>query len=288
MADLGQGMTVFGETKESLSGVREAAMMDGANLLLDARRRQMPIEELPAELRPMTIAEAYAMQDMIAAAYGEVGGWKVGAPTAEAEPNFAPMPAAFVAASGAVLRGRRYRGLEAEVAFRLGSDLPVRSSGYARSEVLDAVASCHPAIEVLESGLVDPTKVGRLSMLGDLQMHGGFVYGPAIADWRSIDFGSERVTLALDGSIRADKTGSNTSGDLLRLLPYLANEGAARTGGLRAGQWVTTGSWTGNLQAIARSSVDVTFSSLGRVTVRFEPEQELQPGLPGASVRAFT
>ncbi len=287
MADLGQGRTAFGQAKEVVSGAREAVLMDAANLLMDARRTQRPMGELPAELRPASLAEAYVVQDTMAAAFGEIGGWKVGAPTAQAEPMFAPMPKAKVAPSGVLLRGMRYRGLEAEVAFLLGKDLPARSQAYTRDEVLGAVRSCHPAIEVLESGLMDPATADRMSMIGDLQMHGGFVYGAAVADWRSIDFRNEKVTLAVDGSVRVEKTGSNTSGDLLRLLPYLANEGAVRTGGLRSGQWITTGSWTGNIQAMARSSVDVDFGTLGRVSVRFEPEIDMEQGFPGETVRSL-
>ena len=100
-------------------------------------------------------------------------------------------------------------------------------------------------------------------------MHGGFVYGPAYADWRSLDFSKEHVLLSVDGVVRVERTGSNTSGDLLRLLPWLANEGAKRTGGLRKGQWITTGSWTGNTLATAGAAVDVTFSNVGPVSLRF-------------------
>lgn len=287
MAEFGQGRTAFGQAREQVSGAREAVLMEAANRLMDARRTRTPLEELPAELRPTSLHEAYVVQDTMATAYGDIGGWKVGAPTADAEPIFAPMPKALIAPSGAVLRGIRYRGLEAEVAFLLGRDLPARTEAYTRDEVLAAVASCHPAIEVLESGLIDPVTADRLSMIADLQMHGAFLYGPAIADWRSIDFAQEKVTLAVDGSVRVEKQGSNTSGDLLRLLPYLANEGAFRTGGLEAGQWITTGSWTGNIQAMPHSSVDVTFGTLGRMSVRFEPEQELEKGVPGKTVRSY-
>jgi 2-keto-4-pentenoate hydratase len=37
-----------------------------------------------------------------------------------------------------------------------------------------------------------------------------------------------------------------------------------------AGQWITTGSWTGNIQATAGASVDVRFSTAGRVELYFE------------------
>ena len=116
----------------------------------------------------------------------------------------------------------------------MGKDLPPREKAYSRDEVVAAIASCHPAIEVIESGLTDPMKAEKLSMIADLQMHGAFVYGAAVANWQSIDFSKEHVTLAVDGVVRVERTGSNTSGDLMRLLPWLANEGAARTGGLKA------------------------------------------------------
>jgi 2-keto-4-pentenoate hydratase len=255
-----------------ITGAREEQLIEAANLLLDARRTVEPMVDLPVELQPATLGEAYSVQDRVAEAFGEIGGWKIGAPTPEAAPMFGPMPRIWIRPSGAVLSAatHRYRGLEAEIAFLLGEDLPVRTTPYARDEVLRAIASCHPVIEELESGLVDPLAAVKLSMVGDLQMHGGLIYGPAYADWKNLDFTKETVTLAIDGVVRVARTGSNTSGDLLRLLPYLANEGSVRTGGLKAGQWITTGSWTGNLQTTAGATVDVRFARVGQVGLRFE------------------
>jgi len=254
-----------------MTGERERQLIEAADLLLDARRTGAPIEDLPGALQPRDLDEAYALQDRIAEAYGEIGGWKIGAPSAEATPVFAPMPLAWIAGDGAVVGGmRRFRGLEAEIAFLLGKDLPARATPYASEEIVSAIASCHPAIEVIESGLLDPLKAARLSMIGDLQMHGGFVYGAAVADWQKIDFKIEHVFIAVDGMVRVERTGSNTSGDLMRLLPWLANEGSKRTGGLKAGQWVTTGSWTGVTTADPGSAANVKFSAAGEVHLRFE------------------
>jgi 2-keto-4-pentenoate hydratase len=263
------------ENRMTMTGVRKDQLLEATNLLLDARRTATPIVDLPEELRPTTQAEAYWVQDRMAEAYEEVGGWKVGAANPEATPAFAPMPKAWIAASGAELtslpggRAWRYRGLEAEVAFLIGQDLPSRETPYTREEVLAAIASCHPAIEVLESALLDPEQATPLSKSADLQMHGGFIYGPAFADWRSIDFKTETVQLTVDGAVRVERVGSNTAGELLRLLPFLANEGAARTGGLKRGDWITTGSWTGNEQAVAGSSVRAEFGRLGVAALRF-------------------
>jgi 2-keto-4-pentenoate hydratase len=254
-----------------MTGDREKDLLAAANLLLDARRTGARIAALPENLRPTTPAEVDAIQDLVALAYGEIGGWKIGAGTPEATPSFAPMPAAWIAPSGSLLSGNcwSYHGLEAEIAFLVGENLPPRSTPYSREEVLAAMESCHPAIEVLETAFADPVDTSSLSTLADLRRHGGFVYGPAFTDWKTADFSKEHVMLAVDGSVRVERTGSNTSGDLLRLLPYLANEGATRTGGLRRGQWITTGSWTGNTFASAGSAVHVEFSTAGRVNLCF-------------------
>lgn len=256
-----------------MTGPREAQLIEATNMFLDARRTLTPFPDLPAVLRPVSDEEVTFVQDLIADALGEVGGWKVGAASLEATPGAAPMPRIWMGPTGSVLAGKthRLRGLEAEIAFLLADDLPARATPYSYDEVYAAVASCHPAIEVLESGLMNPIDPEvRVSKDADLQMHGGFIFGPAYEDWKSVDFSQERVSLVVDGVVRVTATGSNTSGNLLRLLPWLANEGAARTGGLRAGQWITTGSWTGNTMAMAGSTVDVHFSTMGVVGLRFE------------------
>ena len=246
--------------------------LDAANALLDARRTVTPIPDLPDALRPTTEAEAFAVQDELILAYGEIGGWKVGRPSPEATPVCAPMPRAWMASDGAILAAPhfRFRGLEAELAFLLGEDLPPRTTPYTLDEIKAAIASAHPAIEILESALTEPTEAPRLSMLADLQMHGGFVYGPPITNWRALNFAGETATLAVDGSIRAEHTASANSGDFFfSLLLWLANDGAARTNGLRAGQFITTGSWTGVTRTSSNSTVDAHFTTLGRVCLTF-------------------
>jgi 2-keto-4-pentenoate hydratase len=182
------------------------------------------------------------------------------------------MVAAWIRPSPALFDDPRHRlrGLEAEIAFLIGTDLSPRTTPYTRGEIIDAIASCHPAIEELEAGLTVPAQAARFSMIADLQMHGGFVYGEAVQNWQQIDFAKESVSLSVDGDVKVERTASNTAGtDLLRLVLYLVNEGAGRTGGLQRGSWVTTGSWTGNTFASAGSQVDVHFSSAGSVALRF-------------------
>ncbi len=261
----------------TIPGAREGVLYDTANVLLNARRTGTPIHNLPANLMPANDAEAFFVQDVMMRAYGEVGGYKIGARGPEEEPFFAPMPAAWMGENGTLFRGAMHRlhGVEAEIAFRMGTDLPPRATPYTRDEVVAAIGSCHPAIEIVETAFVDPRAVPREASFADMQMHGGFVAGPPITDWQSIDWSAEAVTLTIDSSVRAEKVGSNPGGsDLVRLLVYLANEGAARTHGLRAGQFVTTGSWTGLLWANALDAVSVHFATAGSVSLEFAGQGE--------------
>lgn len=244
-----------------------------AEILLQARREVSPIAALPEELAPRDLDESYAVQSLMAEALGLVPGWKIGAPSPDAMPLFSPMPAwGGFSPSGAHVSEhfRRVRGVEGEIAFLIGKDLPPRATPYTREEITAAIASAHPAIELLESAFEDPDKAPRLSTIGDLQSNGGFLYGPALEGWQSVDLTKESITVVIDSVVRFEGTASNSAGtDLLRLVTYLANEGSHRTGGLRKGDWVTTGSWSGKELATQGSRVEVTFSTFGTVLLSF-------------------
>jgi 2-keto-4-pentenoate hydratase len=56
---------------------------------------------------------------------------------------------------------------------------------------------------------------------------------------------------------------------MVRLVVWLANVGSVWSGGLKAGQFVTCGSWTGKSLAGANSKVRVRFPSLGEVALDY-------------------
>lgn len=260
-------------TEHKIPALDNDRMRQAAELLLQARREVAPIKELPPKLRPTTLDEAYSLQDIMALAMGAIGGWKVGAPNPEATPVFSAMPlwGGFAASGDRIASSfKRLRGVEAEIAFCIGQDLPRKAEPYTRDEVAAAISSAHPAIELLESAFVDPDKVDRFSLLGDLQMNGGFVHGPAVPGWEDLALTQESVSVNIDGMLRFEGRASNPAGtDLLRLVTWLANEGSYRTGGLKYGQWITTGSWSGKSLASSGSTVEVFFSRFGEVNLSF-------------------
>jgi 2-keto-4-pentenoate hydratase len=234
-------------------------------LLLDARRTRRALEALPPESRPADAAAAYAVQDELVAALGGIGGWKVGASSPTAEPGCSPLPAPGIVRSGHAFARDAFRlnGLEAELAFTLGRDLPPRAAPYTEADVLAALRSVHPAIEIVDSRFADIRSVDPLSALADFASHGALVVGPGRAGDLHVDQTRQRVRLAAGGTTLYEGIGGNAAGDVFRLLAWLANHAAARCGGLRAGQIVTTGSCSGLSFAQPPARVRATLDGIG-------------------------
>jgi 2-keto-4-pentenoate hydratase len=240
---------------------------EAAALLLAARRDPAKrLAALPEALRPADRAAAFAIQAKAAEGVA-IGGWKVGAAGPDKPCICAPMPASGIVASPAALQAGLMRGIEAEIAFRIGHDLPPRATPYSRAEVIAAMATAHPSIEILESAYIDPDLVDPLSNLADSIMHGGFVVGPGLAAWHGLEFQGITVTQTI-GAEAMQRTG-NPAGDMIRLVEWLANEGAVWAGGLKAGQIVTCGSWTGKTPAPAGAKVAVSFPGVGEARAVF-------------------
>ena len=246
---------------------------DTASLLLSAwRDPTQKIIAFPAVLAPKDEAGAYAVQRRVSEGLGSIGGWKVGASGPTAAPTCAAMPAAGIHPSPGRVAGSSasLRGVEAEIAFRLGADLPPRAEPYGRAEVIAAISYCLPAIEVLDSRFTDPDAQDKWALLADLSTHAGFVFGAPAADWQGIDFTRETVRVLVDGQ-EIKTSAANPAGDMIRLIQWLADAGTHWAGGLKAGQYITCGSWTGKDYVGPSAQVQVEFAHAGSATVEFTP-----------------
>lgn len=237
--------------------------------LLRARRERLLLpwgEALPAD-----VPQAYAVQDATVRALGGIAGWKVGSPGPGVTPHCAPLPPAGLLATGCVLQGPdwRLRGIEVEVALRLGRDL-VAESLPSVEDMQAAVEAVLPAVEVVETRLADWRGSPQPAQIADLQGHGALVLGePAAIAPRDVDLRQVLAYLAFDGQPVASARGSHPHGDLWGLLGWLAVHCTARGQPLRAGQVVTTGSCTGLLFAPEGAQVDAELDGIGRVRLRF-------------------
>ena len=125
--------------------------------------RRTRIDQLPPDCRPADREAGYSAQKDIVRCSGQnVVGWKIAATSAAGQkhigvdgPLAGPLLANRVLSDGAAvpLDGNIMMVAEAEFAFRFGAALPKRANPYTQAEVLGAVRSLHPAIEVPDSAL---------------------------------------------------------------------------------------------------------------------------------------
>ncbi len=244
-----------------------------ARLLVSARQNGALVSH--ALIAPASRAAAFAVQDATLALLGPAAGWKVGAPGPGSEPGCAPLPARGLLRSGARLAdgASRLRGIEVEVALRLGRDLVPTSPDFNPAELQDAVEAVLPVIEVVETRLQDWRESDPLAQLADLQSHGALVVGtPAGLAPAEVDLRTVEAYLAFDGQPVASTRGANPAADIWRLLGWLAWHAAQRGRPLRAGDVVTTGSCSGLLFAPEGSRVQAQLPGIGSVEVRFGSE----------------
>lgn len=238
--------------------------------LLDARSQGHRIAW--RDLLPADAAEAYAVQDATLLRLGPVGGWKVGAASPDGQVHCAPLPASGVLANGANLVGEawRARGLEVEVAVRVGRDFDPQARGLSRDALAAHFDAVLPAIEVVESRLEGWPQADPLVQLADLQSHGALVLGmPCDLGPQALDLSATHAMLWVDGECVVDRTGGHLSPDLWRLVGWLADHCADRGQPLRAGQVVTTGSCTGLHCVAAGARVEGRIEGLGSVSLQF-------------------
>ena len=245
------------------------AITKAAQLLVDARRAHTGREPLPAELQPTNFDEGHAIQDATVALLKEtVGGWKVGFDKSGAITR-APIFKDLIYQSGISIPSSKIplRGIEAEIAFRFLRDLPPRATDYTRAEVEDAIEG-FAAIELLNSRYAEPAKRSQLEKLADCITQGGIVCAKPLATWRSVDFSKLEVVLTVDGKEIARRTGSHPSGDPVPPAVALANA-LRKTTGVKAGQIMTTGTWSGVNYVGPTSEVTATFAGFKPAAYRF-------------------
>ncbi len=238
------------------------------------------MSELPAHCRPGTRAEGYAIQAEVAQQSGQsIVGWKIAATSNAGQehirvdgPIAGCLLSARALAAGAriALAGNNMKVAEAEFAFRMERDLPGRAEAYGVEEVLAAVASLHPAIEVPDSRYEDFTRAGAPQLIADVACACWFVIGPPVGiDWRARDLVRHRVAAYRNGAPAGQGSGANVLGDPRAALAWIANELCSYGSGLRAGEVVITGTCLTPVPVRAGDHIQADFGEFGVLEVGF-------------------
>jgi 2-keto-4-pentenoate hydratase len=265
---------------------------DASALLWDCWQHGRRLQSIPEDIRPRTREDGYAVQALLEERTASpLFGWKIAATSVAGQQHInvtGPLAGRLLREKVVDLSEPGHHGAafefgvnhmkvaEAEFAFRMGRELPPREQPYSVDEVLAAVATLHPAIEVPDSRFDDFTIVGAPSLIADNACAHQFVLGPAAsADWRSLDLVEHTAvgTVAASGSGRTEEftregRGANVLGDPRVALAWLANELSGLGLTLKAGEVVTTGTCLVPLPIQPGSTINMDFGVLGRVSAR--------------------
>jgi 2-oxo-3-hexenedioate decarboxylase/2-keto-4-pentenoate hydratase len=261
-------------------------MTDIANaaLVLAEHRLELdPLDALPAELRPADEAEAYAIQEEVhrqlcARGIGPVSGHKIGCTTAVMQaflqidhPCAGGVFKRTVHRSPAVIRHDRFVrvGVECEIVVRLGRDLPPRAAPYTRADVAGAVAACMAGMELVDARYVDYTKLDTPTLIADDFFDAGCVLGPEVTDWHGLDLGALGGVTTINGAEAGRGRGADVMGHPFEALAWLASLMSRRRHGLRAGEFVFTGSVVETKWVSPNDHVVMDIERLGRVEATF-------------------
>jgi len=250
-----------------------------AQLLLRARRTNIPLEDLPMELRPADVAAGYAIQRMAVRLRGqEIAGYKVGLTNVRAqratgatEPIVGRLAIADVRRSPARLVVAERRIVEAEVIFEVAHDLPVRQAPFTSAEVAEVLGTACAGIEVCASRFTgDDLSIAHL--VADNSNAEFLVVGeplPASAMARLADL---PVTLSRRGQDPVPGSTANVLGQPLISVTWLANWLAQQGEGLKRGQLIASGSCTGMNEAATDDLVVARFGSYAQAILEFAPK----------------
>ena len=237
------------------------------------------IERLPSGLRPSTRAEGYAIQALIERrSASPLFGWKIAATSAPGQAHIhvdAPLAGRILAerviknGGRCSLRGNLMRVAELEFAFRMRADLAPRPQPYTTGEVIERVATLHPAIEIPDSRFEPFEAAGAAQLIADNACAHDFLLGTAAPEvWRSGDLACHEVVGSLDGAPVCG-SGANVLGDPRIALTWLANELSQYGSTLRAGEVVTTGTCVVPIPIREGTRLYGDFGALGTVALSF-------------------
>jgi 2-keto-4-pentenoate hydratase len=251
-----------------------------ARVLLEARRTGVGIKEFPADCKPLTAADANQIVEAVTREIDDqIAGWKITFLYKPREQPFrAPVFKSCVFSSPAKVPGKfsPSRLIEPEIVFRLTRDLPPRAAVYQAEEVAAAVEACL-AFEIIATRFDTSTRTLRdmlnqratqVEAFADHITGGAFVIGPPIKDWTSVDFAKLRISMKADDRLIVETVGGHAFVNPFLPVVVLANE-LRDKGGLKAGQFVATGSFSGYFPVEVGQLVVAEFEGVGRIEATF-------------------
>ena len=242
--------------------------------LAAARRNHQAAPSVQAEIG--SADAAYAVQDGVALVMGWFAGravpqhWKSGGANRTAEMAHAPLPPQGVWPSPADARQWPFfhRGIEGEIALRLGQDVtPDQAATLDVEQARRLVDAMCVSIEVVDFRWAEAGAAPTWHKMADSLSHGALVLGEWVP-FQPLDWSRQRCVATVGSQPTTEHVGTHPLGDPAFLLPAWLRH-ITRTGHTApAGTVVTTGTWTGMPWAAPGDLVQVVFDGIGQASVQ--------------------
>ena len=157
---------------------------------------------------------------------------------------------------------------EPEIAIQIDRDLDPARAPFSAEQIAAATRAVLPAIEIIGTPFEPWAQAGAANLASDNAAFGFWIMGAPVRDWSGIDLLDGPVTLAIDGDVKATGKGRNVDEGAFGASAWLANALASRGRGLKAGEYITTGSVTPPIPVNPGQHVVADFGLLGRVELR--------------------
>ena len=228
----------------------------GAREMLRQHDNKENLVPLSGEAAPVDLDEALAIQECLLQVSCEerhrvLGGWKIALTTPVMQALVGidhPCPGAVFAdtvrSSPVTVRADDYVriAVESEIAVRMGADAAPGPQPYDRELIQAHVATCMPAIEIVDDRNWDYDRADAKDLVADNSFNFGCVLGPPVADWHSLDLAALTGRMRINGEVVGEGRGADVLGHPFEALAWLANHLHTRGRMLRAGDVVLMGS----------------------------------------------
>lgn len=258
-------------------------MDDAARRIAAARLQRGLVTALPAASMPMDEAEGYRLQSavhrLLSARLGPIAGHKIGCTTAVMQ----RMLGIASPCAGAIFASTAFRGsaalphlsfwrvgVECEIAVFLGEDVGPSGAPWSAERIGSHVAGCAVAMEIVDDRYDDYRRLGAPLLIADDFFNAGCIVGAPVSDWRRLNLTALGGRTTINGVEVGNGFGRDVMGHPFAAVAWLANLRAAQGTGLRAGEFVLTGSVVETRWVARGDQVSVVVDELGEVTASFD------------------
>lgn len=248
--------------------LNKEACLKAAQEFLTRRKDNHRGDPLPADCRPTNLDDALAIQAATVEASGKkIAGWKCLVPLNPEQIIVGPVLEGTVQQGEECLVKCTEPGktlIEPEIAFILGADLPARDAAYTETEIDNAIASAHMALELLQRRYAPNDDLIFADRQADCLLNEGIFVGPEITKEQAYDAGKIKLSIN-DESYDGKHPNLSAQTPVYWLINFMRERGVS----FEKGQTIITGSYAGAIEVPVQKT-EISYEGFNKYQVTFK------------------